>query len=1481
MRNLLKNIFRYSLKNKATIICLILLFLICVISILTLGLLSTNLVNVYKKVLSKTGLHEIVINEKFSTTLEDQNKKQELIDKLTNEMKLQVRPFESINIVDGAANKYKVIKYSPSYTFDTLYMFDYAGLPVGINNMPTIPNSINFEKLIYYAQYDLNPINQGYDPNTQVEVNNKMQNINDVILWSRQVITFLASKADWKTFTSYKNTFSAAINQLSQNTKIDPLGRLPNCEQPTGELKIAGDYLYRMLGFPTHADPNTKFTPIINQGCGLVFNLYDNISGPVAANYDDYNSYTAIVSPTYLKYNNKKIYSYEKFAKDLGINNNNNPTGSLHLTSASTIQFQDYMKSIPDEYKIYLDSIPYLIVGSGITPDFTYPIISYENVVVDFRKENLLYTNPGGYARAINSWATAPQENLILVKLNKNQDPNLLVKEINALAEKYVGFPDGMQVAFLINDESNIYSPTALRVKFLSDLTMAINAIAIILSIFLTLVSIFVLTIILNKFIKQNLKSLFIMIANGLSKIKAVSSILIMVVLPIGISSIIGYIIGYFLQKPSISIFESYWSLPTDISTFNPAWILLIGLVLMAISTIVIYTVSYIALRHSVATGINYMETKIGWFARIAKKPLWWTNVMVKFRTSIAFSSITKIFFLTFISVLLGTSLTFIGSTINDFYNATQISLKSDDSLFQVDLETPTVQGGQYIPYEFNKIGQTFKDESGKEIYPSDLKNGSYKNLYNNNPLFANWSNIHFPSSDDLKGQRSNLNYLYNKVEIQYIMNVVLGIKIDFPISIDMLNNPWKNLVEIMTPPNVSNASTQITTELYENFITDYRIANLTTNGLVTSDKKALMFDENILSKYSINLSTSSIIVTNDVSMLNDGTKEKLILYINGQITPENILTELKTKLDLRNLTYPSNLPSINTNWDITLDDVKNGLSQIPNSNNYSLSLPNTQIKYLTIKDLTKSIFNARVATADDNLSSTNYIAYDTIDNQKIIFDLKSPNIVTMFGTKLTDNFLNFCTLILSDPFYSKSLYKIIYNMVPYNANEDELYCYIDGELLSELNTKYKYSKKIKLVGIQPNSKMIHLYDQHNSNKEINNLLFGNDNPDKSIPMILNAYAAKKYNLNIGDTIKVYSTNNSERYTIKQLSLASNNSKAEDVNTIKNRYTKTYEVVGISNSAKDDQFYISIDNAQKGLGLYDGTNKEEINNFRPLNNKISTGFNGIFINNDVSLLTNSIALYTNSGNYPGVNYFEKNSVLQETIKSTIKEGLNKWSKSKQAFWQLLFSVDTQWCIDNISDPTNISSSPSLQPLKTAWKNNQDSVVLWFIDKLNNIYGRVAFNSIMVAPNSMQTTLTTFNEITGTVVTLEIITVSLLSVLSVVVLLTLSVIIINDLIRLIALLKVLGFSNLQNAINIFSIFIPCWLLSLILSIPLSLGCLYIFKEFVFVKMGLLVASAFNWWAWLGVGIGLAIIFGAIIFGVSKMLSKLDLNEQLKW
>lgn len=84
------------------------------------------------------------------------------------------------------------------------------------------------------------------------------------------------------------------------------------------------------------------------------------------------------------------------------------------LMSLNGDTFLERFNTISDRYKIQIDQTSYLILGTGVSPEFVYPIYSFTNFIPNPVNQRIYYVNDYGYSRLREAFSTNPIETNIV-----------------------------------------------------------------------------------------------------------------------------------------------------------------------------------------------------------------------------------------------------------------------------------------------------------------------------------------------------------------------------------------------------------------------------------------------------------------------------------------------------------------------------------------------------------------------------------------------------------------------------------------------------------------------------------------------------------------------------------------------------------------------------------------------------------------------------------------------------------------------------------------------------------------------------------------------------------------------------------------------------------------------------------------------------------------------------------------------------------
>ena len=684
-----------------------------------------------------------------------------------NQTPTSLRNFKSINIPTNRQNTfYKVIESNRDNLIDKVVLF--SG-----NNLSDIDKS--FSGLFSFYS-DL--------------AGDKSSNIPA----GRKVVEML-SKVDWNSDTRVKqyNAFNNFLKEKPNDnpwTVTAPLGLARNGQ--TNFKKIINNRFYKEKGFSIVFDENALI--------------------PVTGVIEDKTSYESIVTPQYLKINKKEVFSYNEW---------------MSHKNDSQSDFLKWFSQIDDRFKISIDSIDYIIIGTGISPDFIYPVLSNQRIIPNIETEVFFYTNGAGFSKIQDSFRNAELETMILGKFystvtNKGE----VLKKINNLSRTLMDWPSNMQAAFFADDLNNIITPSALRVIFIPNVMKIITLVSYFLTSFITFISIVISILFIKRFLDLNKVNLGILQANGYKKSDIAIPMIICMGSLIFIGTIIGFSLGLILQNPAMLIFQSFWTLPVDYTVFNAISFSIFVISLVLLYSLITFIITLFSLRgDNVYLMKSDAQYKGNLISEGSKKVLKGSSPLRKFRFSLAYHSLSKLLLLSVMTSLIMTSLIFASSTYGKFEAAQIATFTSKQYKYDLKLFSPTSASGQYFAVPINKVGMTLVEgkyqnstnytteqlNSFNALHPNSLitigdvdVKGSYK-VFNDitdetdpsikDPTFSNIfenGNWHLPSLADVVSQ-NRIDYLKAKTQNRAFLDVnIIG------------NNPWEIAARLM-PSNQKN----------------------------------------------------------------------------------------------------------------------------------------------------------------------------------------------------------------------------------------------------------------------------------------------------------------------------------------------------------------------------------------------------------------------------------------------------------------------------------------------------------------------------------------------------------------------------------------------------------------------------------------------------------------------------------------------------
>lgn len=871
MWTIIKSVLRFFRSSKLSIIGLFLLIFFSTGIFTVLNNTSINLKKSYETISVNGNLHDFVINENFS--LGYANYQVDGMPTGSNGTKTQKYKPSTLSNTDQSdwTNSYEIIRqkyYKPNqsqpyefsqyFTFSITYKNDEDRIQQLSDKLSALANFTSTQiKVIYDDELKKLPVS--FRRFTSLNINNTKQNI---------FYKLVESSTDYQIdkLVYYRNGLIYNGNdKLSKPTNIYNLIFDGFNEDTKTKSRLLAEYLYKTswsdlntqkqfeaLWTYTKANPNfnpyaetTELTEtaaknaqnnlknLANFALGKqetnnkdfinnkIYNITFTLSGstaPITGKYEDFTSYEIVVSPDYLSKSGKKIFSYEDWRK--------------HVSDTQK-DFDAWFQTIPDTYKVYIDSTPYIIIGTGISPDFMYPVVSFANVVPNKDKEQVVYTNNNGYERIYDAFRGNETEAFIVGKFNNGvTNKQAILNQINTLSTKYMSWPTNIKAGYMFDDTSNTLSPTALRVQFVPQIVRTVSVVSAFLTTFVLALSVFVSTVIIRRFIDNNRNSLGIMQANGYKKVEVIFAICVLVGIPTVLGSVIGYTIGFLLQWKAILLLDGFWTVPTLISPFSIALLLGVCISILVLFLGICILFSWLSLRGETSEFMkDDAKYKMSRLSEYMKKPFKQFSIMTRFKSSVAFLSLWRLIILSVMSSALMLSLTFSLASYDKFDYSAKKSFEPRNYLYSLNLTTPTVQGGQYyaVPYTAQGMSLNKKfyfNNTTLDYIPTEdlvsqnyLTNGSGYSEYANDTVFPKllnkYGNYQLVSSADNNLQKTRIDYLTNNTTTKALADINLGLSGSY-----LSANPW-SIAERLMPSNNANYANASFTGMFEKMITD------------------------------------------------------------------------------------------------------------------------------------------------------------------------------------------------------------------------------------------------------------------------------------------------------------------------------------------------------------------------------------------------------------------------------------------------------------------------------------------------------------------------------------------------------------------------------------------------------------------------------------------------------------------------------------
>ena len=1165
----------------------------------------------------------------------------------------------------------------------------------------------------------------------------------------------------------------------------------------------------------------TQTVPLLGEGAGIPFDIQ----------VYDISSYLGIVSNNFYNANNKKSIPSETMHDIMQlpfVNYNTtdstlNPGSSINVFNPETgrkepqTSFITWLNSIPDDYKVYVNAIPYVIVGAGTSPDMLYPVLSSTNILVDSKTTGVLYLNQAGYYRSIDGTA---DDSTIYYSVRYPPDVNTYEQEnlFNQLMQ-YTIENYGYNTVYDLYDQNQPNYVVYLRANFLNNLQNIILIIGVIIGVIIGGLSLFFISTLIRSIIKQNKTTFGIGVANGINKPMLAFSFFPFALIPAIICGILSYVISVLLVNPLNDIISQYWTLIIPSSKYEWWYFFVVVIFLFIMLYVLIICVILWTLRKKTQDILNSSsEFRMNWLIVHSKKLTSLFGAFGSFRLTYMMGNIVRFLVLTFIVTLFSTLISFTVGTYNQFSVAQSYTNRNKNYSFAFDLYSPTINSGYYSPISYQEIGTTqkgiynyFASSSWYEgtydtpltapigsFYSGEAYANALKYPYSDNLYFTS---LYLPYTDLATQLNNNINFFNNKVFVKAVLDIYLDIG-------GANINPWEIAKSIMP----------------------VSILNLASN----------LFERQLTINHQFYY----------------WLQEQNKIAINGGHSP--ILEGVDSPFNGTPIFYSTYLPNVNEQ-PFTIDG-----SEI--TNNYLLANNKDQWMFVQELNYATNKYEWKINQKNAIYPAPTYTVKPKVLQTIVEILTNSQNPLFQYWYKYFYN--DNPNLGKPDQEVPELTYKVGYGAVPVNV-DDETYTYINGTILN--NNK---NISAKIIGIKENSNYINLYDSNNN--VINNLLFEPIvNSTEVYPIIINEVVQKSYGFNIGDILDVNANNIYDRFNRKNIGIEPfRKVKFKIVGITTSKSGKAYYISqSIANKILGYQDFKKVSITKKWEGPYSPGY-----GYVPFNGVFTNqtlpnlfyNYGGIY---SPSGLTTSKGLWnTNIGDNSGqVDGGEFRNVIVNNWKylpSLMKINyLVDYSNNNNV-------INVENDFSNIPMFTNHGDNPYFPGTECVDLNKVGD----WVRTLVNVFE--TDQPVIAEVTSLDSTTIDIGSIfDSTFQNIELI-IAVCFVPTLILIITLmAIMIISESSRLVSLMKVLGVSDVKNAFSFMFVYWVVLFLGVLLSVPLTIGGLSLTSLLIFDGFQIIVSPIAPIWIFFVVLAVVGLTFGITCYYGYKKIKKVNVPQAI--
>lgn len=524
-------------------------------------------------------------------------------------------------------------------------------------------------------------------------------------------------------------------------------------------------------------------------------------------------SFATVVPEKYLVTNNKNVLPRYVWQE------------ALNKTSDD---FKKWLANLDSRYYFKVNTLTFVIIGSGISPEMVYPSSSLESLIINPKNEILLYVDEQGYKSILNTQPTIFENKYYAAQIDKGsyQETNKYINNLNKIYKSEFNQNSNSNLVYNIGDFKNNKNILTFRIVLPNQIKLYISSIAITVIVILVVVGIYLTYLLVKTYINRNLVQLAIIKANGFSNLRITFGISLFGMFVSLIAGIFGYIAALFLQTQFLQVVSTYWFISISLSAFS----ILTFFGTFIISFILFFIFSYIILTIRFKTPISQLISQNTEMK--ANKILGWSKFslysnmdspLFKFRLNLSFSNIGRFVFYT---LLCSIGLAFITGSIalREKFEESQYNTSINKQYnYKFDLTTPTEQSGLYKYQKYSELGFSDPEKGIYPIYKGMVNKTKYEtpSIYNY-PYKLEELKVYDPvTNEPKKDANGNEIYFGNILLPSYNANLMLERDLNFSQNVVLSKwlldfnfstigiNPWQFVKESLSPELVAKVETQ------------------------------------------------------------------------------------------------------------------------------------------------------------------------------------------------------------------------------------------------------------------------------------------------------------------------------------------------------------------------------------------------------------------------------------------------------------------------------------------------------------------------------------------------------------------------------------------------------------------------------------------------------------------------------------------------